>query len=93
MSKYLSTDARRAAARRIRFARYGLTPEQYDQMVAERKGCCDGCGRPEHLVVDHCHATKVVRGLLCYACNQALGVLRDDSATLRRLAEYLDLVR
>jgi hypothetical protein len=42
------------------------------------------------LMVDHCHATGKVRGLLCHNCNRALGLLKDDKSTIRRALEYLE---
>ncbi len=69
---------------------YGLTVEDYDRMVAERKGRCDCCGRkPRKLVVDHDHKTGIVRGLLCQGCNPAIGKLGDDVAGLQRAIDYL----
>lgn len=38
------------------------------------------------------HSTGVVRGLLCAACNLAIGKLKDCPLTLRRLALYLESV-
>lgn len=37
-------------------------------------GACAMCSaRPERLLVDHCHRTGLVRGLLCTSCNTAEG--------------------
>ncbi|MFC7275010.1 endonuclease VII domain-containing protein [Paractinoplanes rhizophilus] len=41
------------------------------------------------LVVDHCHRTRRVRGLLCVGCNAAIGHFRDDEETLRSAIAYL----
>lgn len=41
--------------------------------------------------LDHCHATGKIRGVLCHACNTALGLLDDDIARLVQLAEYLSM--
>jgi hypothetical protein len=42
------------------------------------------------LALDHDHATRQVRGMLCRPCNTALGCVQDDPALLRKLAEYLE---
>ena len=72
---------------------YGLTLEQYNAMVAERKGLCDICHLPDRnhkLVVDHDHKTGKNRGLLCRKCNIGIGHLRDDIETLRSAIKYLE---
>lgn len=59
---------------------YKLTVEQYDTILAYQNGVCYACHCPEpvkgrRLSVDHCHATGLVRGLLCSRCNPVLGKL------------------
>lgn len=44
----------------------------------------------QRLCVDHCHESGMVRGLLCNACNTALGLLREDTTRFLEAARYLD---
>lgn len=69
---------------------YGMTQEQYRALSEMQGGKCAICRRKRKLVVDHCHKTGAVRGLLCSACNLGLGNLSDNAAILRRAAAYLD---
>lgn len=75
---------------------YGVSPDDYDQLLAEQYGGCAICGsrvgnkRTLSLHVDHDHATGVVRGLLCGRCNTALGMLDDNPTKVRRLLDYLE---
>jgi hypothetical protein len=77
-------------------SRYNLTLTQYDQMLVNQGGCCKICGtdhpgRQEgRFDVDHNHLTKVVRGLLCHNCNLMVGMAKDNPATLRAAAKYLE---
>lgn len=48
-----------------------------------------GCTSTERLHIDHDHDTGVVRGILCGGCNVALGLLGEDVARIRALAEYI----
>jgi hypothetical protein len=41
------------------------------------------------LAIDHDHVTGDIRGLLCHACNVALGLLNDDPELLEAAAGYL----
>lgn len=43
--------------------------------------------------VDHCHATKAVRGILCTSCNWMLGDAKDRPEVLRAGAAYLEARR
>jgi hypothetical protein len=56
---------------------YGISVEQYAQMLAVQEGKCAICRRPPKggrpLAVDHCHQSGRVRALLCAACNRFVG--------------------
>ena len=80
--------------------KYGITLEQYEQMLADQGGVCAICGNPEPvwdkkvnrlraLSVDHCHTTGKVRGLLCTGCNQGLGNFKENPDRLAKAISYL----
>jgi hypothetical protein len=86
-------------ARRRRQQKYGVTPAQYDQLFEDQDGACAICRRPEttemhgrpiRLAIDHNHNTDVIRGLLCFRCNTALGMFDDNPAILRAALAYLE---
>ena len=76
---------------------YGITMEDYNRMLEEQGGRCAIChgddpkspARVNHWYVDHCHTTGKVRGLLCNACNRALGNFGDSIENLERAILYL----
>ena len=79
--------------------KYGLDLADYAAMVTEQNNCCAICERPEvgtrggkvkALAVDHNHSTGAVRGLLCEACNKAIGLLDENRDTLLAAVKYLD---
>lgn len=76
-------------AERRRRSEYGLSGEDYARMVTEQGGNCAICGAAGNLVIDHCHATGRVRGLLCNNCNAGLGMFGDAATRVREAAEYL----
>lgn len=77
--------------RRHRIQAYGITVEQYNQMLEDQGGGCYLCGGTDSksLSIDHCHHTGRVRGLLCSAHNRALGLLGDDPEMLLKAHAYL----
>lgn len=89
-------EARRYAADRAlqrRARQYGMDADDYRRRFEEQSGRCAICCQPSylgHLVIDHCHESGVVRGLLCDLCNQGLGRFRDDINALRMAIEYLE---
>lgn len=73
---------------------YGLTPDQYDELLASQEGRCAICrtetpGGKGGWHVDHDHATGKVRGLLCDNCNNGLGRFADDPIRIQRAIDYL----
>lgn len=70
-------------------ARYGLDPKEYQDLVTRHNNQCAICGSDDRLVVDHCHDTGKVRGLLCAKCNSGLGFLGDDLESLLKAVAYL----
>lgn len=75
---------------------YGLTQETFDVMLHEQGGGCAICGTKQEygnqgtrMVVDHCHATNKIRGILCDLCNTAIGKFHDDVVLLGNAISYL----
>lgn len=87
-------------ARRWLNRKYGITTEDYEALYEAQKGVCAICRLPETsvhhhtmtpkaLAVDHCHATKKVRGLLCFRCNSTVGRINEDLGLLDAIRDYL----
>lgn len=54
--------------------RYGMTTKQVKELAESQQGCCKLCEKVlTKFVVDHCHITKKVRGILCHRCNVIIG--------------------
>ena len=76
--------------------KYGITQRQKDDLLRDQGGVCANkgcdCVDPGQRAwqVDHDHATGVIRGILCWRCNAALGLVDDKQAKLLGLIEYLN---
>ena len=76
-------------------SKFGITPEQYEAMLAAQNGVCAICSSSEpgrnspYFHVDHCHDTGNIRGLLCNGCNVGLGHFKDDISRIESAAAYL----
>lgn len=74
---------------------YGLTTDDYNKMLESQDNKCFIClsdsPRNKHnvFVVDHCHKTGRVRGLLCTYCNLGLGAFSDNIESLNNAINYL----
>lgn len=77
-------------------SKYGLSELDYNQMVENQEGKCKICGIAAKdamwgvLVVDHCHKTGKIRGLLCNSCNVGLGKFKDTPELIEKALRYLN---
>ena len=74
---------------------YGIDAVERDAMLEKQGGVCATCGTDTPggkygWNVDHCHSSNKIRGILCHQCNITLGLVKDNPATLRNLANYLE---
>jgi hypothetical protein len=78
---------------RAKERRYGITQEQFDQMLVDQnnkcKICCIEFKGTKFTHIDHCHDTNRVRGLLCNDCNLALGQFMDNTDIMDNAIKYL----
>ena len=81
----------------MKLRNYGITKQQYEELMHSQGGVCAVCKcKPDdprcthgHLVVDHCHKTGYVRGLLCSLCNATMGNSMDNVDLLQSLISYI----
>jgi hypothetical protein len=94
--RYAQNPTRQVAnSRRYKYGTDGR--EIYDR----QKGKCAICGsniayaivgkRSERSMLDHCHETGIVRGMLCDPCNVGIGRFKDDPNLLRAAAAYVEM--
>lgn len=88
-----------------RCRKFGLTTEQFLDMVKKQDGKCALCGRVPPITkkckdgfnIDHDHSCcsgktacgKCVRALLCVNCNNGIGCFADDIDRLQAAIKYL----
>lgn len=85
--------------------KHGITLIERDQLLRDQNSKCAICGKPtefqfkfergkktntgEYAVVDHCHESKKIRGVLCGHCNTGLGAFKDNPFYLESAIKYL----
>ena len=77
--------------------KYSLSKEEYKQL-RNIKTCqiCDtpvvySVGNsPDRAIVDHCHNTNKIRGIICYKCNIIEGMIRDFNHLTKFYNKYLE---
>ena len=84
-----------------RLATYGMSNSTYQMMLNKQHGACALClesfdklpvhkNKQTSIVIDHNHETGKTRGLLCNACNAALGHIETKSQEwLQRAQNYM----
>ena len=95
-NKELKTECNRR--QRLKY-RFGITAKEYDALFERQQGLCAICKQPEkqrnnqgrlaRLAVDHNHATRKNRELLCSLCNKGLGHFRECILVLESAIAYL----
>lgn len=79
---------------------YGITHKDKMELLRLQGNKCGICETSEHKhpcsitdngwCVDHDHSTGIVRGILCWNCNLALGHAKDSTDVLIKMITYLD---
>lgn len=71
--------------------KYKITLADYLALLEAQNHQCAICLKidDDTLVVDHCHSTGKVRGLLCHECNAGIGLVGDTRKAVWRAYRYL----
>lgn len=73
---------------RVKVSKYKIPRDKIIELLSKEN--CDLCGKyMKTKNIDHCHKTKIVRGVLCTNCNTTLGKLKDDISLLKKSIKYL----
>ena len=84
------------------YQRYKINYAEFLDLLESQNRQCGICSRDldietdirhRQCVIDHCHGTKVVRGILCHNCNLMLGYAKDRAVVLQEAILYLDKTR
>jgi|SRR6185436_19392781 len=80
--------------------KYGLNENTYQKLFTNQNGKCAVCEislQGKKICIDHDHSCcpgwntcgKCIRGILCYGCNTAEGLLKSDPVIISKLLEYV----
>lgn len=79
--------------RQSRLLSFGMTFEDEQRIMDDQGGVCAICGgesgRRPFFDIDHEHDSGLFRGFLCHRCNKGLGLLGDDTKSIKKALEYL----
>lgn len=85
----------RCYSRIVMLKKFGLSDKDYEEMLRKANYKCQICrspvsrGKVKTLVMDHCHVTNKVRGILCNQCNSGIGLFKESATMLRLAIDYL----
>lgn len=69
---------------------FGFLPGQLETILKSQDNKCSICQCTlERFCIDHDHNTGKFRSLLCYKCNNMLGMSDDDPELLRKGIDYI----
>lgn len=92
---YSGAQAKRDGRPRVdrdRAKQYGISPDDYDQLMSIQGNKCAICRKElDKPCIDHCHTHGQVRGVLCPQCNTGLGMFYDNPESLRNAVKYLEV--
>lgn len=74
--------------------RYKMTTPEVSDMLEKQQNKCLICEDQITLkkysgVVDHCHTSGEVRGILCFTCNAAVGLIERRPFALSNIVKYV----
>ena len=72
-----------------------ISEYEYNKLLELQNNKCSICGRNSSrqkfiLGLDHNHKTGQIRGLLCSQCNSAIGLLKENTGTMKKAIEYIE---
>jgi hypothetical protein len=74
-------------------SKYGISVGDLTGLITEQGGKCDICNtefnRATPAVLDHCHTSGSIRGVLCHSCNLGIAKLKEDWVILKSAISYL----
>ena len=74
-----------------KFGTAGPYRQLYVDLFEAQQGLCGICKEPmKRPLLDHCHKTMEVRGLLCSNCNVGLGQFKDNPDLLKAALFYIE---
>jgi hypothetical protein len=72
---------------------FRISEEEYQKIINHQGNVCAICKQPKrgknNFSVDHSHKTGLIRGGLCWLCNRALGLFKDNIELFKNAVEYL----